>query len=129
MSATPSPQTHRAADDSPGPAAPPARAEGPAAAALLAAGFGAFVLGLLTTLAELSETIKDALVITEPVGPLSGKTSYAVAAWLIAWIVLHVTAGRRLKLTSGVVALAVVLVGLGLLGTFPLFFQLFAAPE
>ena len=37
------------------------RIEGTAAAALLAAGVGAFVLGLLTTLAEASTGMKDFL--------------------------------------------------------------------
>lgn len=101
--------------------------EGPAAAALLAAGVGAFTLGLLTTLAEASTPIKDALVITEEVGPLSGKTTYAVVVWLIAWVVLHVAARRRLRLSSAVLTVSLVLLGLGVLGTFPIFFELFAA--
>lgn len=101
--------------------------EGPAAVALLAGGLGAFTLGLLTTLAEASTSIKDALVINEEVGPLSGKTTYAVVVWLIAWVALHVTARRRLRLTSTVLTVSLVLLGLGVLGTFPIFFLLFAA--
>lgn len=106
---------------------PPALDEGPAAAALLGAGVGAFTLGLLTTLAEASTTIKDWLALTDAVGPLSGKTTYAVIVWLIAWGVLHYTVGRRTQLTATVLTVVVVLLGLGLLGTFPVFFQLFAA--
>lgn len=105
----------------------PDRPEGPAAVALLAAAFGAFVLGLLTTLAEMSESVKEALALSEPVGPLSGKTTFAVVGWLVAWIVLQLTAGSRLRLTRPVLATVAVLLGLGLLGTFPLFFELFAA--
>ncbi len=101
--------------------------EGPAAAALLAAGVGAFALGLFTTVAEISESFKDALVITEPVGPLSGKTTYAVAIWLVAWAVLQVTLGRRARLSPAVLTVTGVLLGLGLLGTFPIFFEAFAA--
>ncbi len=101
--------------------------EGPAAAALLAAGVGAFALGLFTTVAEISESFKDALVITEPVGPLSGKTTYAVAIWLVAWAVLQVTLGRRARLSPAVLTVTAVLLGLGLLGTFPIFFEAFAA--
>lgn len=101
--------------------------EGPIAAALLAAGFGALILGLLTTLAEMSTTVKDALAITEAVGPLSGKTTYAVAAWLVAWLVLHFAGRRRLQVTATVLTITGVLIGLGLLGTFPIFFQLFAS--
>src|SRR6266508_1808136 len=108
-------------------AASPVRGEGPAAAALLGAGVGAFVLGLLTTLAEASTSIKDSLTLSDSVGPLSGKTTYAVVVWLVAWAVLHFTVGRRARLTTQVLTVVVVLFGLGLLGTFPIFFQLFAA--
>jgi hypothetical protein len=103
------------------------RDEGPAAVALLASGVGAFALGLFTTLAEVSTSFKDALVITEPVGPLSGKTTYAVAIWLVTWAVLHVALGRRVRLSPAVLTVTVVLLGLGLLGTFPIFFEAFAA--
>jgi hypothetical protein len=109
-------------------AAPPAtRGEGPAAAALLGAGVGAFTLGLLTTLAEASMSIKDSLTLSDSVGPLSGKTTYAVVVWLVVWAVLHFTVGRRARLTTQVLTVVVVLFGLGLIGTFPIFFQLFAA--
>jgi hypothetical protein len=108
-------------------ARPRERGEGPAAAALLGAGIGAFTLGLLTTLAEASTSIKDSLALSDAVGPLSGKTTYAVIVWLVAWAVLHVTVGRRVRLTGQVLTVAVVLFALGLIGTFPIFFQLFAA--
>ena len=65
------------------------RPEGPVAAAILAAGVGAFALGVLTTLAEASEQIKEFLNLYDPVGPLSGKTTGAVIIWLVAWVILH----------------------------------------
>jgi hypothetical protein len=49
-------------------------ASGPAAAAILAAGIGALVLGILTTWAEASEGFKEDLQWNDKVGPLSGKT-------------------------------------------------------
>lgn len=103
------------------------RPEGPAAAAILAAGIGAAVLGLLTTLAELSETVQGWLTLSEGVGPLSGKVVYTVVVWLVAWAVLHWLV-RPARLTRGVLLAAGILLALGLLGTFPLFFGLFA-PE
>jgi fluoride ion exporter CrcB/FEX len=103
------------------------RSEGPAVAALLAVGIGAFVLGLLTTLAEASTTIKEWLQLTDAVGPLSGKTTFAVIAWLIAWAVLHLALRERGRLTTGVLVTTGVLLALGLLGTFPVFFELFAS--
>jgi hypothetical protein len=45
-------------------------------------------LGLLTTLAEASTSFKDWLQWSDDVGPLSGKTILAVAAWLVSWAVL-----------------------------------------
>ncbi|HEU4423323.1 MAG TPA: hypothetical protein VFR67_12400 [Pilimelia sp.] len=106
----------------------PQRSEGPAAAALLAAGIGAFTLGLLTTLAEASTDIREALTFSDDVGPLSGKTIIAVAVWLVAWLVLQLTAARRLALTRGVLIAFAILLALGVLGTFPTFFEAFA-PE
>lgn len=99
---------------------------GPALAALLAAGIGVTALGVLTTLAEASQAIKDALVISKPVGPLSGKTTYAVVIWIVAWVVLaFLWRGRDLPPRTVYLA-TFILVGLGALGTFPLFYDLFA---
>ena len=101
-------------------------ANGPALAALLASGIGVTVLGLLTTLAEASTAIKNALVINAGVGPLSGKTTYAVAAMFVSWLVLGlVMRGKRYDERPLFIAIFV-LIGLGVLGTFPLFFDRFA---
>ncbi len=63
--------------------------EGPAAAAVLAAGVGAFVLAALVVVVEFSAAVKKLLNWSEAVGPLSGKTGVAVLAWLVAWALLH----------------------------------------
>src|SRR6266511_792970 len=68
----------------------PDKPEGPIAAAILAGGIGCLALGVLTTLAEASTTVKDWLDVRSDVGPLSGKTIGAVLVWLIAWALLHV---------------------------------------
>ena len=103
------------------------RPEGPAAAALLAAGIGAAALGLVTTVAAASETVNDWLRLSESVGPLSGKTIFAVVVWLVAWAVLHPLL-RRSRVSSAVLAITAVLVLIGVIGTFPIFFEAFA-PE
>ena len=103
------------------------RSEGPAAAALLAAGIGVAALGIVTTLAEASESFKDWLAWSEDVGPLSGKTIIAVVVWLVAWAVLHPLL-RRSRLTTGILAITGILVLIGVVGTFPIFFEAFA-PE
>lgn len=101
------------------------RIEGLAAAALLAAGSGAFVLGLLTTLAEASTGTADFLQFNDRVGPLSGKTIFAAIAYFGALLIFALLfRGRQLSLRPVLIA-AVILLLLGLLGTFPTFFQAF----
>jgi hypothetical protein len=101
--------------------------DGPVVAAFIAAGLGAFFLGLLTTLAEASTRVKEVLNFYDPVGPLSGKTTLAVIAWLVAWGILHVILRRSsVRLQTGMV-IGGLLVLLGLIGTFPTFFEAFAA--
>ena len=97
---------------------------GPVVAAMLAAGIGSFVLGLMICLAQGSKAIGGILNFYDPVGPLSGKTIVAVVVWLIAWGILackwkdqSTDFGKMYKVT-------LILVGLGLLGSFPLFFDL-----
>jgi hypothetical protein len=100
--------------------------EGPISAAIIAGGIGAFALGVLTTLAEANETIKGWLELSKDVGPLSGKTVFAVVVWLVAWALLHSTMRTTRYETRRAFAIAVVLIVLGVIGTFPMFFQLFA---
>jgi hypothetical protein len=101
--------------------------EGPISAAIIAAGIGAAALGLFTTLAEASATVKDWLQWNDRVGPLSGKTLLAVAVWLAAWAILHVTLRNRPFETRRALIITVVLIALGVIGTFPTFFQAFTS--
>lgn len=102
---------------------------GPAAAAFYAAGIGALVLGVLTTLAEASTGIKDALQLSDSVGPLAGKTIGAVIAWAVSWFVLHTVLKGKDPDPRRVFIWTAVLVGVGFLLTFPTFFQMFTAEE
>ena len=99
--------------------------EGPVAAAILAGGVGALTLGVLTTLAETSESFKNLLNFYDPVGPLSGKTIGAVGIWLVAWAVLHVIYRGKATESRKALIVASILIGLGVVGTFPIFFQAF----
>ena len=103
------------------------RSSGPVAAAVLATGIGAFVLGLLTTLNEASTGVHDFLDFDEDVGPLSGKTIIAVIAYFASWAVLHGLWRRQTPLLRPILIATVVLIALGVLGTFPTFFQAFAS--
>jgi hypothetical protein len=98
---------------------------GPAAAAVLAAGIGCLALGLFTTLCEISGAVKTALNWWDPVGPLSGKTGLAYAVWLASWVVLHQLFKHRQTDFGKLYVWSLVLIFLGLVGTFPTFFALF----
>jgi hypothetical protein len=102
------------------------RPSGPAAAVVLAAGIGAFVLGLMTTLNEASSGINDFLRMSSEVGPLSGKTIIGAAAFFVAWAALGILWRARDVAWRGVLIATVVLLALGFLGTFPTFFEAFA---
>ena len=64
------------------------RPDGPAAAAVLAAGVGTFVTGVLTALAPASECLRNFLTWYKPAGPLSGKTAGGLVVWLAVWLIL-----------------------------------------
>ena len=102
------------------------RPNGPAVAAILSAAIGVFVLGLLTTLSEASTDVHDFLDIKNRVGPLSGKTTFAVAAYLVAWAALASALWQRSVSFQKVLWVSGVLIAAGFIGTFPEFFTLFA---
>jgi hypothetical protein len=101
--------------------------EGPISASILAAGIGTLALGVLTTLAEASATVKEFLTFNQGVGPLSGKTILTVAVWLGAWAILHPALKNRPFESRRALVLALIMIALGLLLTFPPLFQLFAS--
>lgn len=98
---------------------------GPAAAAFFAAGVGSFVLGLMIVLTEALPAFKSAVAFNAGVGPLSGKVIFAVVAYFLTWLIFgylwrnkDVNLKRWVWISAG-------LVGLGFLGTFPIFFEMF----
>ena len=103
--------------------------DGPVSAAILAGGDGALLLGLFTTLAEANTDFKDFLSFYDPVGPLSGKTIGAIVLWLLTWGLLHMMWKDKEVESARVLAASLILIGLGVLGTFPIFFQAFAPAE
>lgn len=106
-------------------AAEDARPSGPAAAVVLAAGLGCFLLGLLTVLTVASGAFSDAMTFSERVGDLAGVTTIATIVFFAAWIGLALAWRRADPPLARVAALAGLLIALGLLGTFPPFFNLF----
>lgn len=105
---------------------------GPVAAAFLAAGVGALVLGIFTVLNEASPDIKAFLEFDKNfglgsgVGPLSGKIALAVIAYVVSWVILHLALrGKEINFRNAFIV-ALVLVGLGFALTFPPLFKAFA---
>jgi hypothetical protein len=97
---------------------------GPGAAAILAAGIGSFALGLLDVIADKVPSIKSWMNFYNPTGPLSGVTTCAIFIWLAAWAILQLRwRGREVRFAS-VGAIALVLLALGILLTFPPFADL-----
>jgi hypothetical protein len=98
---------------------------GPAAALILAGGIGIFCMGLVTTLGEASTGIADALQWNDRVGPLSGKTLITVIVFAVAWALLTALWRSAKQPLRSITIASAVLIALGLLGSFPTFFQAF----
>lgn len=102
--------------------------DGPGAAAMIAAGIGVFILGFFTTAAVISGGIKSFLAWWEwgqGVGPLAGKSTLAILAWLISWLILDLLWRKKDVDLKTAFYIGLGLGVLGAIGTFPTFFELF----
>jgi hypothetical protein len=95
----------------------PDEANGAAMAAVLSSGIGAFAMGAIVLLNEFG--IFAAPSLYAPAGGVSGRTTVATAAWLIVWGALHARWKARDIAPARVYQVTLLLVGLGVLGTFP----------
>ncbi len=102
---------------------------GPAFAAILAAALAFAVLGLATTLAEVFGGFGDWLAFSGRVGMLSGETVIAIVAYFVSWAGLGLFWRRSDPPFAPVAVATVLLLAVGLLGTFPPFFRLFGVAE
>ena len=98
---------------------------GSAAAAFVAAGIGCVAVGFFTTLAQAIGPVKNLLNWWNPAGPLTGKTGVAVMVWLASWFLLHQMWKAKDVDFRKAFRATLILIGLGLLGTFPTFFEFF----
>ena len=98
---------------------------GSGAAAILAAGVGAAALGVLAVAGDKSAVVKSAMIFYKPTGPLSGVTTVAILIWLGCWGVLEWRWRKRSVAVGKVCVVARVLLGVGVLLTFPLVGDLF----
>jgi hypothetical protein len=106
MTTTLRPQTAAAVD-----------ANGAAMACVLAAGIGAFAVGLFVILNEAGVFAAPALY--APAGGVTGRTTFATLVWLAAWGVLHARWRAREIAPARIFGLTLGLIGVGVLGTFP----------
>ncbi|MGD0737512.1 MAG: hypothetical protein ABR976_20470 [Terracidiphilus sp.] len=97
---------------------------GSGAAAILAAGMGAFILAVLAIAGDKSALVKAWLIFYKPTGPLSGVTTLAIVIWLLTWGILEAR-WRKKTVTPRTTMIAFVLLGLSLLLTFPPIADLF----
>jgi hypothetical protein len=98
---------------------------GAGAAAILAAGIGSFALGFLDVVADKIPSIKTWMNFYNPTGPLSGVTTCVLIVWLAAWAILQLRwRGREMRFAP-IRVIALALLALGILLTFPPFADLF----
>jgi lysylphosphatidylglycerol synthetase-like protein (DUF2156 family) len=105
----------------------PSRPNGVAAAAILAAAIGVFVLGLMIVTTEAVPAWKTAVTFSAPVGPLSGKTDFMVGAYVISLAALTAVWRGKTVNFGRIWTVSLVLMALGFLGSFPLFYEIFTA--
>jgi hypothetical protein len=97
---------------------------GLAGAAILAAGIGSAALGVFAMLADASQPINHILTFYRPTGALSGVTTSAIVIWLVAWLGLgRRWNGKDIELAKVNIG-ALILLGIGVLLTFPPFMDL-----
>lgn len=97
---------------------------GAGAAAALAAGLASALLAILSIVADQFPKIRQAMIFYRPTGPLSGVTTCAIVLWLLLWTGLHLR-WRNRTIPARMSAIAVVLLCLGVLVTFPPIAELF----
>lgn len=101
------------------------RTNGPGAAAILSAGIGSFAIGFLAIAVDRSSFLKKLFIFYKPTGPLSGVTTVAILIWLLTWVILEWRWRNKTVSPGRIHGAALLLLGLGLLLTFPPIAELF----
>ncbi len=97
---------------------------GPVAAALIAGGIGAAVMGLTASLTDMSNGFNNALNWYSPVGSLTGKAILEVVFFLGSWLVLGMMWKDKEVNFKNAALVAFILLAIGLIFTFPPVFDL-----
>jgi hypothetical protein len=101
------------------PSKTPTLTNGSGAAAVLAAGIGAFALAVLAIAGDKSAQFARALIFYKPTGPLSGVTTATILIWLFAWGILEWRWRNKTVPAGRINAAALILLGVSFLLTFP----------
>jgi len=103
------------------------KVNGPVSAALLAGGIGSAAMGLITLIYELDDksAFAKAMAWNKGVGGLSGKSSLAIIIFFVAWAILHYLWKDKETDFARISSIAIALLIVGLLGTFPPVWHLF----
>ncbi|MFZ1086461.1 MAG: hypothetical protein WAN35_15975 [Terracidiphilus sp.] len=92
---------------------------GSGAAAILSAGIGSFAVASFAITADKSAFVKNLFVFYKPTGALSGETTVAILVWLAAWAILNGRWRKRNLSLARINIIALALLGLSVLLTFP----------
>jgi len=103
----------------------PRLTNGSGAAAIFGAGVGCFVLAVLAILGDKLALVRGSFVFYKPTGPLSGVTTVAILVWLFTWGILHWRWRKKTVAARYISVMAVALLALSLILTFPLVADLF----
>jgi hypothetical protein len=97
----------------------PALPNGSGAAAILATGIGCFALAVLACAGDRSAAVKNILIFYKPTGPLSGVATVAIVIWILTWGILEWRWRNRTVAIGRISVVALTLLALSLLLTFP----------
>jgi uncharacterized membrane protein YdcZ (DUF606 family) len=103
------------------------KVNGPVSAALLAGGIGSAAMGLITLVYEINDksAFAKAMAWNKGVGGLSGKSSLSIIIFFVAWAILHYLWKDKETDFARISSIAIALLIVGLLGTFPPVWHLF----
>jgi hypothetical protein len=94
-------------------------ANGPGAAAILAAGIGSAALGVFALSNDAIPAVNHFFTFYHPTGGLSGITTCAVIVWLVAWFILSRAWSGQTVAMAKVNLASFALLAVGVLLTFP----------
>ena len=97
---------------------------GPAAAAILSAGIGCFLVGLFALAGDAFASVNAFFTFYKPTGGLSGVTTCAIIVWLASWFILSRRWNSKTVSIGTVNLVSFLLLVLALLLTFPPFMDL-----